>query len=169
MAKVYFFQMRVTLQSVIDLLDKYSGANADKFEWLLFQPETEKPKKNRDEFELAAFVLDTNWKVTEVLSRDSIPKPDSILCRDENKPKHEHVENEDLSFANYPWKRSKIEALINSLNPALIKYLYFIPTKSETYPKYIIFKIVPASAAFVFVETLTGDELNPSPPFEPGQ
>jgi hypothetical protein len=158
MSQVRFYPMKFMFNKLLELTTKYPSAT--EMAYIVFQLEMEDSNRNRDEYILTAYVVDSSWKVKEVL--DS-----SFITPDNQADPYRH--SGKLYFANYPLSRAKIDAL-KGLDPGgtQIEYLSFEPSAYPRQRKYVRYIITAVNKGTLLLMTTNGDsELNPSPPADP--
>lgn len=158
MSQVRFYPMKFDFTKLRDLATKYPSAT--DMAYIVFQLEMEDSNKNRDEYILTASVVDSSWKVKEVLNS-------TFIAPDYQADPYKH--SGKLYFSNYPLSRAKIDALI-ALDPGgtQIQYLSFEPSAYPRQKKYVRYIITAVNGQTLLIMTTNGDaELNPSPPADP--
>ncbi len=155
MAKVNFFSTKLDFQKLIALTIKYSK---DDFAYLVLQVEIEDSNKKVDDYFLTAYVIDNKWKVRQ-------PVESGTFTADTSASPYPHQNK--LYFANYPWSRTKIQALVDSdPNGDKIGHIYFVPNKFPSSDRYVYYKYRPVYKTQA-ASDLGEEDLNPSPPADP--
>ena len=157
MSKVIFKSMKLTYQYLIDMTKKYTK---DEFAFLVFQPEIVDPKKNRDIYVLAAYIVDKVWNVTAPVG--------STELKEDTTSTHDH--DIKLYLGNYPLSRKRIDEMIKgdpkgekTVSLSLAPIAFSQNNKYISYKMTLILKDGGSPEGFD-----TDDELQPSPPANAG-
>jgi hypothetical protein len=161
MAQVRFYSMRLSFQKLRDLLTQY---NSDRFANLIFQAQNPDAPRDRDEYDLIAYVVAADGSATYVLQG---AEGDGALIRDTDiDPLRKHARR--IALANYPLSRARIQGYVDA-GGNLVEYLLLQPQDFANDDRYVFYTITPKNSQGSLVGAAFDDnELNPCPPNQPG-
>lgn len=160
MAQVRFYSNRLSFQKLKDLLAQH---NADRFAYLTFQAQNPDAPRDRDEYDLIAYVVAADGSVTYVLQGT---EGDGALIRDKDiDPLRKR--DKKIALANYPLSRIRIQRFVDT-GGNLVDYLLLQPQDFANDDRYVFYTITPKYKQGLVGATFDDNELNPCPPNQPG-